>query len=240
MSELRRQFLASLRRWRFNLSTALILNAVAVAGVPLLAAIFFVNREIFRLVLDEDRLVEWGQVLLFGASGLVGARIAMDRFGRHYRAQAMLWIGFVLAMIFICGEEIAWGQRLLGLETPEILEDINKQNEITLHNIGNTLTAFNLALFFASLYAIAAEWIQRRWNVAGRWADGERLYVPPFFLAGLFGVMVTYRVVRSVFLNQESYALTQLSEWAEISFAAALFLTVLLSARWLSRRAAEA
>ena len=240
MTEFMRPVSASLDRWGVSPSLALALNVVAIGGVPILAALFFVDREIFGLILDEDGLVEWGQVLLFFVSGIVGAWIATDRFRRGYRGQGFLWLGFVLAMLVIVGEEISWGQRLLGLETPEILEDINRQSEINLHNIGRTLTLFNLVLFFASAYAMAAEWIQRRWNVAGRWPDGDRLYVPPFFLAGLFGVMVAYRFVRSIVLNQESYALTSLSEWAEVCFAAALFVTVFLSARWLSRRAGEA
>jgi hypothetical protein len=240
MSGFKQLVSASLARWGLAPTPVLLLNAVAIAGIPVLSALFFVDREIFGFLLDEDRVVEWGQVFLWLLSGIVGAVIAIHRFRRGYRGQGLLWIGFALATVVIVGEEISWGQRLLGLETPEILEEINRQEELNLHNIGNTLTAFNLVLFFASLYAIAAEWIQRRWNIAGRWADGDRLYVPPFFLAGLFGVMLLYRAVRSGVLNQESYALTSLSEWAELCFAAALLVTLLLSARWVLRRGRDA
>jgi hypothetical protein len=233
-------FSASTGRWRVSRWGALVLNAVAIGVVPILAALFFVDRHAFRFILNEDGMAEWGQVLLWAAAGVVGAWIAAQRLRNGYRGQAVLWIAFALAMLVVVGEEISWGQRLLGLETPEVLEEINRQDEINLHNIGRTLTVFNAALFIASAYAIAAEWIQRRWNIAGRLADGDRLYVPPFFLAGLFAVMLGYRFVRSVILNQESYALTSLSEWAELCFAAALFITVFLSARWLSRRGRNA
>jgi hypothetical protein len=233
-------FEASFQRWSVSRSVALVLNAVAIGAVPILAALFFVARPLFRLILNEDGLVEWGQVLLWAASGIVGVWIAAERLRNGHRGQAVVWIAFALAMVVIVGEEISWGQRLLGLETPEVLEEINRQEELNLHNIGRTLTVFNAALFIASAYAIAAEWIQRRWNIAGHWADGDRLYVPPFFLAGLFAVMLGYRFVRSILFTQESYALTSLSEWAEFCFAAALFTTVFLSARWLSRRGRSA
>lgn len=239
MSSLMRFYAASIDRWRFPPILAHALNLVAIAGTPLLAALFFIDRDIFGFILDEDYLVEWGQVALYLATAVAGASVAADRFRRGHRGQGIVWILFLLGMVFITGEEISWGQRLLGFETPELLEEINRQNEINLHNIGRTLTVFNLTLFFASLYAIAAEWINQRWGLARRWPDGERLYVPPFFLAGLFGVMVAYRFVRSILLNQDSYALTSLSEWAELCFAAALFISVFLSARWLSGRAAE-
>jgi hypothetical protein len=235
-----RLYSASVDGWRFSRAFADALNVVAILGTPVLAVIFLVDRDVFGLILDEDYLVEWSQVVLYAAAGAAGSWIAADRLRRGYRGQGAVWILFVLGMAFIAAEEISWGQRLFGLETPEVLEEINRQSEINLHNIGRTLTVFNLALFLASLYAVAAEWINRRWRLAARWPDGERLYVPPFFLAGMFGVMVVYRFVRSVLLNQDSYALTSLSEWAEICFAAALFISVFLSARWLSRRPADA
>jgi hypothetical protein len=214
---------------------ALAINAVGIIGMPVLAALFFIDRELFGLILDEDRLVEWAQVACYLGAAALAAVIAWDRFRRGYRVQAATWVLAGLFAIVIVGEEIAWGQRLLGLETPEILEEVNKQDEITFHNIGETLTAFNIALFVGSVYAVLAEAVNRRWHPFRTVPDGDRLYVPPFFLAGLFGVMAVYRIVRTFILNQESYALTNLSEWAELCFVAGLLVTLVLSARWLAR-----
>jgi len=43
----------------------------------------------------------------------------------------------LLAILFFVGfgEEISWGQRIIGWETPQILKKINKQRETTFHNI---------------------------------------------------------------------------------------------------------
>jgi hypothetical protein len=229
-------FRASASRWGIPAMPVLALTVAAWLAVPLLAAVSVVNRQVFRVALDEDGIVEWAQVLFFVATAVAGAVIARNRFETGYRGQGLVWSLFTLAMLVIAAEEIAWGQRLLGLETPEFLEEINRQEEITLHNIGRTLTVFNLVLFLGSLYAMGAEWVERRWHLAGRVADGDRLYVPPLFLAGLFGVMVAYRFVRWVLLPQESYTLTSLSEWAELCFAGALFVAVALSARWVRRQ----
>jgi hypothetical protein len=228
-------FRASADRWNVPIGPILAINAIGVIGMPVLAALFFLDRDAFGLVLDEDRIVEWAQVALYLGTAVLAVVIAWDRLRRGYRVQAATWLLAGLFAIVIVGEEIAWGQRLLGLETPEILEEVNKQDEITFHNIGETLTAFNVVLFIASVYAIAAEAISRRWPLFRRVPDGDRLYVPPFFLSGLFAVMATYRIVRTFVLNQESYALTNLSEWAELCFVGALFITVMLSARWLAR-----
>ncbi len=38
-------------------------------------------------------------------------------------------------MVFIAGEEISWGQRILGFATPDFLLNLNAQGEFNLHNI---------------------------------------------------------------------------------------------------------
>lgn len=233
MSSLVRWMFDSADRWRVPHRLVVALTAVAIGGVIVLPALFFLHRPTFRLMLDEDGIVEWGQVLLWAGAAASGVLIARDRWRSGHRVQALLWIGFVLAALFVIGEEISWGQRLLGLATLAELEEINRQNELNVHNIGRALLAFNVVLVLASLYAIAAEWIERRWHLAGRFADGARLYVPPFFLWPLFAIMVGFRVIRWTVLSQESYALTKLSEWAELCFIGALSISVWLSARWL-------
>jgi uncharacterized membrane protein YfcA len=42
----------------------------------------------------------------------------------------------ILALLFFVGfgEEISWGQRIIGWETPKYLQEINRQKETTLHN----------------------------------------------------------------------------------------------------------
>lgn len=39
-----------------------------------------------------------------------------------------------LFFFFCAGEEISWGQRILGIGTPERLEEVNAQKELNLHN----------------------------------------------------------------------------------------------------------
>lgn len=38
-------------------------------------------------------------------------------------------------MLFFAGEEVSWGQQILGFATPSALADINYQNEFNVHNI---------------------------------------------------------------------------------------------------------
>ncbi len=40
-----------------------------------------------------------------------------------------------IALLFVAGEEISWGQRIVGFSTPDFLMDLNRQREFNLHNI---------------------------------------------------------------------------------------------------------
>src|SRR5574341_407472 len=99
-------------------------------------------------------------------------------------------------MFFISGEEIAWGQRLLGLETPEKLEAGNLQGEITLHNIIGVLGVINLVMMLISGGAAAAFFVNQKIHVEQYWKGADFLFVPPFFLVTSFLIMFLYRLFR--------------------------------------------
>ena len=44
----------------------------------------------------------------------------------------------LLAIVFFigAGEEMSWGQRQLGIETPDWMKSVNRQRELNIHNIG--------------------------------------------------------------------------------------------------------
>jgi hypothetical protein len=81
----------------------------------------------------EDGPVEYaGFACFLGASAL--AFVAASRTRRAHRpALAAAALGAVL--LVAAGEEISWGQRLFGVETPAVLVDGNRQDELNLHNI---------------------------------------------------------------------------------------------------------
>jgi hypothetical protein len=42
----------------------------------------------------------------------------------------------LLSVCFISfGEEISWGQRIFGIETPAFIADANRQSELNFHNL---------------------------------------------------------------------------------------------------------
>jgi len=88
----------------------------------------------FRWFQGEDKTIEW---ITFG--GFFGASLIFFSFHR-YRTVMPGWmkiffIGLAIFMFVCAGEEISWGQRILGFETPDSLSEINTQDEFNVHNI---------------------------------------------------------------------------------------------------------
>lgn len=82
----------------------------------------------YAYLVVEDGWIEQAQFLgWFTIPFLLGWRAPA---GRRLGIIAFAIVGFVFAM-----EEISWGQRLLGIQTPAAVSAINYQDELTFHNI---------------------------------------------------------------------------------------------------------
>ena len=98
---------------------------------------------IYRFLTAEDLLLEWTQVLAMVAVAVLLAATAVTLASRREWAWVALFSLGALAAIVIVGEEISWGQRLLGIATPPELEEINIQGETNLHNLRGVILSLN-------------------------------------------------------------------------------------------------
>jgi hypothetical protein len=136
----------------------------------------------FIWVVQEDGVVEYLQFFLY----LFGAYIFWKVFVGlkkiiGWEKLTVLSLLLCIGVGFVAFEEISWGQRLLGIETPEKLKEINHQNEITLHNIGfiqEYLLHFMymmLGLFGAFSYNVTKKYLS---SFYATW----KLWLPPQYL----------------------------------------------------------
>ena len=98
----------------------------------LLSVLVVFDVDAHRALTREDALVENSTAFLFFLTALLLLAIAAR--GRGVPGRWLYILG-ALAFVFATGEEISWGQRIFGFETPNYLREINFQNEFNLHNI---------------------------------------------------------------------------------------------------------
>lgn len=94
------------------------------------------DQEAFLVWIREDGLVEWltfGELLIMSAYSLTIAH-AFSRSEQGIPAMRV-WLFFGLVFLFGAMEEISWGQRVFGIESPEWFLKHNKQGEINVHNL---------------------------------------------------------------------------------------------------------
>jgi hypothetical protein len=163
----------------------------------------------------EDGPVEYaGFAAFLGAA--VFAFVAASRLRRAHRlAFAAVALGAVL--VVAAGEEISWGQRLFGTETPVVLVDGNRQDELNLHNVDGLQQKAIIAQLSVAGAGVALAWFVRRpWARSG----------VPFFAGYL-----AYRAARGVAVVAGSGPSGRNAEAAELVLALGLLvLTAQLAA----------
>jgi hypothetical protein len=89
---------------------------------------FWMDSETIYALGYEDGFFEYLTAILFFLASILMLALAVQK--RNW------WFAGLFILLFVgAGEEISWGQRLLGIETPEELKNVNVQGEITLHNL---------------------------------------------------------------------------------------------------------
>lgn len=89
----------------------------------------------FLQIIKEDHVIEYSQFFVLIAGGAYSGLLFKKLFQNKERILSVIFLFTSIALFLVAGDEISWGQRLLGFSTPENIENINRQNETTFHNI---------------------------------------------------------------------------------------------------------
>ncbi|HEY7693777.1 MAG TPA: hypothetical protein VH816_15685 [Gaiellaceae bacterium] len=180
---------------------------------------------VFDWVTREDSLLEWTQFAGYAVAAILGATIAWRFHAAGQKWVARAYLAFTVAMVFIAGEEISWGQRIFGWGAPAALE--NKQHETTIHNTAHVLKLFNWAMLLVGLCGFVAPWLLRSRRVDA-WM---KALVPPLFLTTWFFFLFGYKFARLTAFTQTQLTSRRYGEWAELCLAVALAIFTFLVLR---------
>jgi len=216
---------------------------VAMYAVVILCypASFAIDAETFRRLGWEGGAIETAGALLFllASVGFLALFIRSSVFENSFfgrRTRRNVFLGLLAVIMFICfGEEISWGQRVLGFETPQFLAGLNAQNETNLHNIwlvhqwqpdGNEKSFLGLFLNMNRLFSIfwltyfvavpisakISERVRRALIFAG-------IPISPIWVGGLFlATYVSYKTTAAI--DAGSIRAHSLDELKETTYAA--------------------
>ena len=122
-----------------------------------IVVIFFYSTDLFLNISAEDGLFENLQFIFYLSAGMI-LLFSGFRYLSINRPKGIILIISSLLILFVAGEEISWGQRILNIDTPELFEN-NAQNEMNIHNfkggLFNTIQLFMAFTLWGLMSAIA-------------------------------------------------------------------------------------
>lgn len=117
-------------------------------------AVLYLNPEFLDIYLGEDGIVEW---LTVGGL-LAGSLLCFNRFVAFFKTKNwwFLVVTFLLGLLLFiaAGEEISWGQRILGIQSSEYFLKNNAQGETNIHNLVVNGVKINKLVFSTLLIAV--------------------------------------------------------------------------------------
>jgi len=125
---------------------------------------------------DDDKLMEWLQVLVLAIGVLFSFRLGFRR--RYPVLLRIMYIVSTVFMVLLIGEELSWGERLLPIDLPTT--ERNMQQEFNLHNHGRleSIVAFGYIALF--IYALLS-WLTRKYAHAKHWISQKNKHWWDFF-----------------------------------------------------------
>jgi len=173
---------------------------------------------IFAKLKQEDGLFEY----LTFAAYLVTSFFAVQTLRRVIRGFSAEWRRVILVAMFslaaigaflIAGEEISWGQRLLGVETPPEIVEISSQEDLTFHNLKSVIglvyfSYAGLGIYAAALGMVMLVVLQRLPSALRPWAQ---ILIPKWYWSLFFVPMVVYVYLR------ETDGYVTFGHWEEVS-----------------------
>jgi hypothetical protein len=155
----------------------------------------------YDALMQEDRAVEWATVILFGVAGIARCYFAV----RSRRVFDSL-VG--LFCIFVAGEEISWGQRVIGYTPPGVFLEHNTQQEANVHNFAEVFGRPKWMLIFAlGGYGLLLPALARV-GATRRLLERVGATAPPLDVAPWFAVVIALLIW---------YPLSFTGEWAELT-----------------------
>lgn len=142
------------------------------------------DRALYLHLLREDGPVEWLTVAFLALAGAWAVGLGWARRRSGWRRQ---WFYWALAAFCAFGmvEEISWGQRLLGFESPEYFRRHARQEETNVHNLlqrWTTIKVREIAQAVFLLGGIVAPLAARRFALLAARLTAWGIRLPPLSL----------------------------------------------------------
>ena len=130
----------------------LLLIAMVLIHIVIGIVLYFTRLDTFILYVEEDRYIENLTALILFVAAFHFLWKAVKSRNKLLRISCAIMF---LLFLFGGGEEISYGQRIFGFDTPDEYAKMNRQGEVTIHNLKIKGVDINRLIFSTVLYVSA-------------------------------------------------------------------------------------
>ncbi len=165
------------------------LKKIIFLSAPVLFLIFFLIQtwpmSAFEIMVREDGFVEYLQFFSLIISGILSLLVFKFLYKKKEYFLSLLFFLITCTFFFIAGDEISWGQRIMGINSPDYFLQSNVQREITIHNLapfsGKLVTIIYIVVgLYGSLCWTLTDKVKRIFS------KKASLFIPPWYTSTFF------------------------------------------------------
>ena len=135
----------------------------------------------------EGGLIEYGTSFAYILAFIFALPISKIFWQQGNKKLAAFYILIALFFLLIGLEEISWGQRLLGLNSPDFFKNYNSQSEITFHNLVWVKNYMDKACMVLGLLGSMGWIIIKKYN-----KNVNKYLLPSWFLSSFFLIVFSF------------------------------------------------
>lgn len=208
---------------------------VAFAG----AATALGGKDLYKWFTGEDGFAETMQVVFYALALVFCVFVIQSLLRRSRRGLAGLYLVVAFGLVFMLGEELSWGQRIAGWETPSAMREINKQEETNLHNIYGVGATFKWLQLVVGAYGTLLPLLVCGIRGLQRFRGFLDRVIPHYSLIPYFVMLFGWRIYRNLLDPPEGlyFVVSEYNEVLELVLAMGLFLFMVFQLRSLQSEA---
>ena len=188
-----------------------------------------VGAESWKKMNTEGGIIEYGTSFAYILAFIFAIPIGKLFLQKKHKLLGYFYYLLAVFCLFIALEELSWGQRFIGVKSPEFFETYNSKSELSLHNLVWLETylyyGFIILGILGGLSWLIVKLLDRKRKIKNIY---YKYLFPSWFISSFFLLVCIYFSILQ-YLSQWENLLTPLKEFMELTLSLGFFGFIIIS-----------